>query len=311
MRFRGELLAKFKKEGKMKPAIYLASVIILLSGQMAWGEGLGPDASKLGKLEAGFLAQNSPSLQQRVKTSLAGQQSVERKSIQKAFLLSAILPGVGEYYMGSKTRMILFGGIEVLSWTGYLTYHHKGKVKEKEFQRFANDEQNWNLYDYLDFVNDQFLDGTNYHDKYYPDVYDPADWDSIQNHLPDAFIHDVLDAWSHDRQQYYEMIGKYYNSQFGPGWQDSKRTSDSLYCWYSDNAETYMDMRGLSNKFLKRAKWGVGAALVNRVLSAFDAALLAKSHNKRADRFSGFSLRAEVIDYCGEPTPHLILTKRF
>ncbi len=294
----------------MKPAIYLASLFVLFSSQIPSGQaqGLSPDTPSLSKLQAGFLAQNNPSLKQRVETTLTDQPLQERKSIQKAFLLSAILPGAGEYYMGSKARMILFGGIEVLSWTGYLTYHHKGKVKEKAFRDFADNEDIWKLVDYLEFINTEFLDGTNWH---YDLNTTPEEWDSIQTYLPDGFIHDVVDAWNNDRQQYYEMIGKYYDFQFGPGWQDSKRTSDSLYCWYSDNAETYEDKRDLSNKFLKRAKWGIGAALVNRVLSAFDAALLAKSHNKRADRFSGYSLRAEVIDYYGEPTPQLILTKRF
>ncbi len=293
----------------MKPAIYFASLIILLLGQIAWGQGLSPNAPELGKIEAEFLSQNSPSLKQRVETSLADQPLGERKSIQKAFLLSAILPGAGEYYMGSKARMLLFGGIEVLSWTGYLTYHHKGKVKEVEFRDFAN--EHWSLSDYLKFVNDEFLIDTRYYGHYTLENYNPEEWDSIQTYLPASFIHDVIDAWKHDKQQYYEMIGKYYDYQFGVGWDDNIQPSDTLYFWKSNEAEDYEDKRDLSNKFLKRAKWGIGAALVNRVLSAFDAALLAKSHNKRADRFSGFSLRATVIDYYGEPTPQIILTKRF
>jgi len=294
----------------MKPAIYLTSLIVFLSSQIAPGQGLSPDTPSLSKLEAGFLAQNNPSLKQRVETSLTDQPLGKRKSIQKAFLLSAILPGAGEYYMGSKARMFLFGGIEVLSWTGYLTYHHKGKVKEKAFRDFANGH--WSLGYYLDFINETFLEGTNWH---YDLNTTPEEWDSIQTYLPSSFIHNVVDAWLHDKQQFYEMIGKYYDHQFGEGWDDSDNgqriVSDSLCFWYSPRAENYEDKRDLSNKLLKRAKWGIGAALVNRVLSAFDAALLAKSHNKRADRFSGFSLRAEVIDYYGEPTPQLILTKRF
>jgi len=294
----------------MKAAIGFLPIFLLFQIGLASATQNSLALDQPNSIEVAFLAQNSPTLQERVETSLINRPSGERKSIQKAFLLSAILPGAGEYYMGSKTRMLLFGGIEVLSWTGYLTYHHKGKVKEKEFKDYADNGQYWDLYDYLDYVNDNYLDGTNYHDKYYPDVYDPADWDSIQALLPPSFIHDVVDAYLHDKQQYYEMIGKYYDWQFGAGWKDSEY--DTLHGWYPNKyAEHYMDIRGLSNRFLKRAKWGVGAALVNRVLSAFDAALLAKAHNKRADRFSGFSLRAEVIDYCGEPTPHLILTKRF
>jgi len=299
----------------LKAAIYLASLFILFFSQIAGGQaqGFGHDSPRLGEIETQFLAQNNSSLKQRVETSLAGQSPGERKSIQKAFLLSAILPGAGEFYMGSKTRMLIFGGIEVLSWTGYLTYHHKGKDKEDEFRDFA--DEHWRLGYYLDFINETFLEGTKWYNKYYPDVYDPEDWDSISTYLPNGFIHDVLDAWLHDRQQYYEMIGKYYDRQFGEGWDDSDNeyrvVSDSACFWYSPMAEDYEDKRDLSNKFLKRAKWGIGAALVNRVLSAFDAALLARSHNKRADRFSGFRLKAKVVDYCGEPIPQLILTKRF
>lgn len=293
----------------MKSAIYLASLFILFFSQIAGGQAqrFGHDSPRLSEIETPFLAQNNSSLKQRVETSLAGQSPGERKSIQKAFLLSAILPGAGEFYMGSKTRMLIFGGIEVLSWTGYLTYHHKGKDKEDEFRKFA--DEHWSLDDYIEFINTEFLDGTNW--RYEIDNYNPDDWDSIHIYLPPSFIHDVIDAWLHDKQQYYEMIGKYYEYQFGGGWDDNTQPSDTLYQWLSGRAEHYEDMRDESNKFLKRAKWGIGAALVNRVLSAFDAALLARSHNKRADRFSGFRLKAKVVDYCGEPIPQLILTKRF
>ena len=60
-----------------------------------------------------------------------------RKSITKAMLLSLVLPGVGEYYAGNKSRFRLFLGIEGAVWSGFFGFRTYGSWKKKDYKGFA------------------------------------------------------------------------------------------------------------------------------------------------------------------------------
>ena len=63
-----------------------------------------------------------------------------------ALLLSAILPGAGELYAGSKLKAGIFFAVEVAAWTGVILFYNKGKDKEDEFMEFADANFNEDLY---------------------------------------------------------------------------------------------------------------------------------------------------------------------
>ncbi len=157
------------------------------------------------------------------------------KSIGKAFLLNLALPGAGYLYAGQKRGLVNMG-LEGAAWAAYLFYHDRGKSKEKEFEGYA--DGHW---DYNTWKTNEQTKGT----------YD-AGADSL-----------ILYFRDHNRQQYYEDIGKI--STYWSGW-----TSD-------EDRNFYRGIRAHSNNFLKNAHTAVAGAFVNRIVSAVDVLRVMKN----------------------------------
>ena len=68
-----------------------------------------------------------------------------KKSIVKAALYSALLPGLGEYYVGNRRKARVFFAVEAVTWIGYLSYKVYGNWKEDDLIRFASEYANANL----------------------------------------------------------------------------------------------------------------------------------------------------------------------
>jgi len=202
--------------------------------------------------------------------------SAEHRSIGRAFLYSFLVPGLGEYYSGSKIKAGLFIAFEALTWVQYTSNHSSGVKKEDEFQDFAN--LHWSATDYIVFLIEEY----------------GVDEDTLAgDKLP-----------SMKTQQYYEMIGKY--KKFWAGWDDFDRDSE-----ISARQQRYVMMRNDANKKLNAARTWAMVALANHVLSAFDAALTAKRFNKKRDVFSNVNVKARLARYCDERIPQLVMTYQF
>ena len=63
----------------------------------------------------------------------------ESKSIVKAAFYSALLPGLGEYYVGNRSKARVFFAVEATAWIGYLSYRVYGNWKEDDLIRFASE----------------------------------------------------------------------------------------------------------------------------------------------------------------------------
>ena len=191
-----------------------------------------------------------------------------RKSPVKAFIYSAVLPGAGQLYTGSKTKAALFFGIEALAWTGHVVYHGKGKDNTDTYQSFANThwlegrysawlDEHWGVTDDEDAYDGEFL--------------------VFGHHLPDTRT-----------QQYYEMIGKY--NQFVYGWDDTGDIASSSGephpTTYSPLRIQYEGMRHDANKMYDRATASLFVMMANHLISGFEAALAARNHNKHTDNLA-------------------------
>ncbi|KPL19708.1 MAG: hypothetical protein AMJ92_01845 [candidate division Zixibacteria bacterium SM23_81] len=240
------------------------------------------------------------------------------KSPGKALLLSAAVPGAGEFYAGAWKRGIAFSALEVASWTWYFTQHSAGKDKEDEYEDFADDE--WSREQYQDWYD------------HWEDWYDARKGDNDPP-FESIFTHELPGQKDED---YYEMIGKY--DQFSYGWIGNPddylpgefAPNDSLLGYdFTDQYTTrdicrgvdatatahrnsYVNQRGDANDLLKRATWGISASLFNHVISALDAVVAAKAYNRRVLQEAGYpQLRMELDMYAGEVIPKFTLTKRF
>ncbi|MBT4610123.1 MAG: hypothetical protein HOC05_08785 [Gemmatimonadetes bacterium] len=201
------------------------------------------------------------------------------KSPRRAFLYSAIVPGAGEFWAGSRKRAALFFGLEVIGLGMYLNWNGEGNDLEDEFRLRADGE--WNPWDYLGWRgsrNSRFASITHA----LPCSAYVASAPSSTS-VPDA----IADCPDRDVQQYYELIGKY--DQFIAGWDDvldadgnrvTAAEVDSAENFQSALRLTYEVDRNDSNKLLKRASSMLGLIMVNHVISAIDAARVARARSE-------------------------------
>ncbi len=77
-----------------------------------------------------------------------------KKSIGKAILYSALVPGLGEYYVGNKGKAKIFFAAEALTWISFISFKTYGNWKEDDFIRFASERAGAQL----DGKDDEFLD---------------------------------------------------------------------------------------------------------------------------------------------------------
>ena len=186
--------------------------------------------------------------------------TAKTKSPFKAAILSGILPGAGQWYAGNKKRALAFFAAEASLWFGHDRYNGKGDDKKKEFRTYA----------------DKYWSRTEY------EIWLTTD--------PNADLYSTHTLPSTNTQQYYEMIGKY--DQFLAGWHDSDNETIE-----SPMRLLYMDMQHTSNTFYKRAEWMAKLLVLNRVVSAAEAALSLRTKNQNISmnvsmRYNTYSLHS-------------------
>jgi len=190
----------------------------------------------------------------------------------RAFLYSILVPGLGEMMNGSTLRGAFFMGIEAIGLGLYFNWNSKGKDLEKEFRQVADEK--WSPENYLAWRSSTISRNS-----------------SITHALPcSTYVNDYLttgdfgDCPDSEVQQYYELIGKY--DQYVSGWTDlvyaetgnpaGATQVDSVENYLSETRLAYEIQRDDSNRFLKRASAVTGLILVNHVISAIDAARVAR-----------------------------------
>lgn len=234
----------------------------------------------------------------------------QEKSPFKAFLLSLAVPGLGQYYNGSKIKPFIFLGIEATCWIYNVKLNNDGDDITAEFEAFQR--AHWSR--------------TSYEDEYLMWVYgvnddnlvDPSHVE-ISHHLPDT-----------ETQQYFEMTGKY--NQFAWGWDDAELNGLTIDDYSSgnpmppvagDNVPTsanrlfYEQRRDDANTKYDQAKRMIMVAAFNHVISAFEALISANRINKRNgggadDEFSSWKVNAQLKSYNAKrDTPFLNVAYSF
>jgi hypothetical protein len=155
------------------------------------------------------------------------------KSTARAFLYNLAIPGTGYLYAGYQRGWINVG-VEGLSWVTYFYYHDLGKSKESDYEAYA--DGHW---DYAKWITDC-----------------PSCAGSTEDQL-------ILGFRDHNKQQYYEDIGKI--PTYFQGWDDYNATDND-----SANRHFYRGIRNDSNDFLRNARYALVLGFVNRIVSAVD-----------------------------------------
>ena len=210
----------------------------------------------------------------------------QEKSILRATLYSAVLPGSGQYYAGSVWKAMLFAGLEAAGWLAYFTYNSKGRNKENEVENFAN--THWSEHKYWSRL---YYDATQRGDISNLPLYQVDENDMLVEYNSNvvASLRFLEDALGHTHklpetktQQYYEMIYKYL-TQFGNGWEDA-----NFYSTYYGNTNnmtaqmfSYRDLRNDMNGYFDVATTAANLVMVNHILSALDAAWTTRNYNRQ------------------------------
>jgi hypothetical protein len=210
------------------------------------------------------------------------------RSAFKAFAMSLVVPGAGQFYTGSKIKAGTFFAADALLWTGYLIYRGKGNDKESEYMKYADD-------------------------KYTPSDYFTW-WDGLSQAVQDSFSHRIHENPNDPEgavrnHEYYENIGKY--DQFQLGWDDINTPPPPVPGGtpvLSEFRRTYLDMRKQANDYFSNASTMAMVSIANHLISAFDAAIGAKKYNRGTRQYS-LQLKSKNID--GKVAPFLVAEVKF
>lgn len=222
-----------------------------------------------------------------------------KKSIFLAGVMSAILPGAGEFYSEQYIKSAIFLGIEATAIIVGIIYNKKGNDQTTFFQNYAN--QNWSVVRYAKWT---LVHANSINSNINPANYNVFDgngnvvWSEL-NRL-ESEIGLGTNYYSHrlayfGDQQYYEMIGKY--PQFNPGWNDFGNENTPYQ--YGDPVTAsfhyYSIERGKANDLFDIASKAVVVILTNHIISMFDAVWSAASFNKNLQM--NMSLKQEQVGY--------------
>jgi len=176
---------------------------------------------------------------------------VPKKSLKKAFFMSLLLPGSGEYYAGAKTQAKAFLGAEAMIWSFAAFSKFQGEMWKRDYRNFAAQQAGANP--------------EQTEDIYYQNIYE----------YPSSYWYNQ-DIWAEARMIYPDdpqaqetyVSGLLYGSSDDWAWQTQGD-------WYQ-----YRGLRVRSQESLHRISYSYGAAILNHLLSAVNAARLTKRYNK-------------------------------
>jgi hypothetical protein len=165
-----------------------------------------------------------------------------------AVLRSAVLPGWGQLHMGHGTRGYIFLGVEIATWTGAGLSYLEGVFQRDDYRSLAMEEAGVDASDRSsDFLNDL------------------ADFSSSDEY--NAYIRRLA-------RYYYPDDPEAQNSYFAT----HARYGEDGWNWSSEAArERFADAHRMSREWFRRSLYIAAFALVNRAVSAIDAALLDES----------------------------------
>jgi hypothetical protein len=220
-------------------------------------------------------------------------QQKKKKSTVLGVILSALLPGAGEFYGENYLKAGIFFGVEVLAWGTYTYFTVKGDNKTKDFEQFAEDH--WNIRRYAQWLVDEWdATGVNPNE---PDR--EVLRGQVNNFESSHFSHQLPEFGT---QQYYELIGKY--QPYVAGWEDA-RDASGTWLITQENVQTYQTAmfknysidRGKANDQYNLAKIGPITAILNHILSAADAAWTISAYNKKIKVETGFRMDNYLSPY--------------
>jgi hypothetical protein len=201
-----------------------------------------------------------------------------KKSPVLSGVLSAILPGAGQFYNEDYWIAGIFVAVEAALITTAVVYDNKGDDQTEYFENYADDymnpDHNWSVVRYAEWLAQ--YEGADLskivisNDESLP-PWERVDWNELN--AAETGSHHL---YPHGEQQYYEMIGKYH--QYAAGWNDY--TGGSNNDLISPNFTYYSGQRGMANDYYNTSSTAIVGVYINHILSAAEAVWGATRFNK-------------------------------
>ncbi|MFQ5598973.1 MAG: hypothetical protein ACE5G2_00310 [Candidatus Krumholzibacteriia bacterium] len=251
------------------------AAVVAASTGVAWGGQL-PRATETPLLPPPGLDALELALQQdRVDAPLELPGPRRGGSVYKAAFLSALVPGLGEYYSGHKNRAVLFGTLEGGIWIAYATFKVQEDLRRERSVEFA-------------VATAGALPGGD--DDYYSAIAQflrsdgPGQWNEFVRRR---------------RRDTGEVVGVEYRGDAGWAW---------------PSVEHFSDYRNLRRRQLQAEDYAtnmLAVALVNRIASVVDVVQAMRSGSTKAEKEETFGLKLQLGRTPGEPLARLVLQNRF
>jgi hypothetical protein len=213
------------------------------------------------------------------------------KSVARAMLLSAVLPGLGQIYAGGRRGYISGGAMaatDVFSIWGYFNNNSKGDDKRDEYREWVRDHYDVDRFEF--YVRDTVVVFSGYDD--FRICTDPGISDSAACR---AAIYAVFPLAEEGSGAFYEQLAV--EDRFVFGWDDwttegLENPEDEWVGWnpYSElpdsipqtspNRESYRAMRAEADDFYGKADRFAWIMVIGRVVSMIDAAIMVKLRNR-------------------------------
>ncbi len=204
----------------------------------------------------------------------------EKRSVAKAALFSAVIPGAGQFYNEDYWKTAIFVAVEITAITVAHVYDKKGDNQTAYFHDYAH--KHWSVQRYAQWTFDHLSElNPNLNPSDYSGLFD--DDGSVNWNVLNRMEGDIGGYYSHQlapfgEQQYYEMIGKY--TQFNVGWDDFVGPDYHYGDPVTEHFKYYSKQRGLANDYYNVARWGIITIVTNHILSAAEAAFSANKYNR-------------------------------
>lgn len=217
----------------------------------------------------------------------ASQNLQPRKSPNEAFLYSLVVPGMGQLYTGAKRGYFYMAAEGVLLASYFILWNNASNIRD----------------DYRDVVRQHvvFIGPGSF-----------EDWDPVED-----FEHATqYETWNHvyDSEVTRARTGKWYWEDLDPALKNEK---DGDIGFDSPRRLEAFELRRKANDTFQRAKFFLGMAILNHVVSAVEARITTKRFNIRLQntpmqaRINAFEIDVQTDLSAGGLTSALVLRKSF
>ncbi|MBC8366395.1 hypothetical protein H8E52_03200 [bacterium] len=190
----------------------------------------------------------------------------------KPLAYSLLMPGMGEYSLGYKTRAYAHWAVEAGGWYGVVHYRNVGFDRRYEYEAYA--DVHWSEGRWRSAWSEDWLDHEDAWDELCASAvaFDESHITYDDNENPVHYLDTHFAPYDEDPQHYYENLGKY--DWYRWGWDDYDCADDHLNPRPGDHRYIYGKMRNSSDDAFNTAHNILTAMLLARVVSLVDTYII-------------------------------------